>query len=62
MILSVWNTGDIGFMIFIILLYFLPSILAWNKKNFGQVFVINFFLGWSFIGYVIALAMSLKKY
>jgi hypothetical protein len=62
MILSVWNTGDIGFMIFIILLYFLPSILSWNKKNFGQVFVINFFLGWSFIGYVIALAMSLKKY
>ena len=61
MILSVWNTGDIFFAIFIITIYFIPSIIAWNKNNFGSVFVVNLFLGWSFIGYVISLAMSLKK-
>lgn len=49
--------------ILIILLYLLPTVNAyWNKKrNAGSVFVINFFLGWSIIGWVIALSMSMGK-
>jgi hypothetical protein len=39
--------------------YFLPTILAYGHKqvpNFGSIFVVNLFLGWTFIGWVVALA------
>lgn len=42
------------------LLYFLPTIFAWGRKHqLGMVAVINIFLGWTFIGWVVALAISL---
>ena len=42
--------------------YFLPTIIAYVRKvtNVGSVFVINFFLGWTFVGWIVALAMSVK--
>jgi Superinfection immunity protein len=41
-------------------LYFLPTIIAVARKlrSIGPVVVINAFLGWTFIGWVCALAMS----
>jgi hypothetical protein len=41
-------------------LYFLPSIVASNRKhhNIGAVVVVNVFLGWTFVGWVVALAMA----
>lgn len=44
-------------------LYFLPSIIAASRKvpNVGSVVVINFFLGWTFIGWVVALAMAARS-
>ncbi|MFN4812890.1 MAG: superinfection immunity protein [Bacteroidota bacterium] len=50
--------GTIG-AIGIVLLYFLPSILGWNKKNLAAIFVLNLLLGWTFIGWVVALVWSL---
>lgn len=43
-------------------LYFIPSLIAHAKKstNRGYVYAINFFLGWSFIGWIIALIMALR--
>jgi hypothetical protein len=43
-------------------LYFLPTIIAVSRKvrNQGSVAVINFFLGWTLIGWVIALAMAFR--
>ena len=43
-------------------LYFLPTIVAIARKvtNQGSVFVINFFLGWTFVGWVVALAMACR--
>lgn len=40
--------------------YFLPTMIASSRghHNTGAVAVINVFLGWTFIGWVIALAMS----
>lgn len=40
--------------------YLLPWAIAAtrNKSNQGGIFLINFFLGWSFIGWVISLAMA----
>jgi Superinfection immunity protein len=42
--------------------YFLPSIVAYGRKvtNSGSVFVINLFLGWTFVGWVVALAMACR--
>jgi len=38
-------------------LYFLPTVVAHfrKKKNAGAIFILNFFLGWTFIGWVVAL-------
>lgn len=41
-----------------IFLYFIPTWIAWNKRNADSVAVVNLFFGWTFIGWVIALAMA----
>ena len=43
------------------LLYFLPSILGNHKHNFWSIFTLNLLLGWSFIGWVVALVWALSK-
>ena len=43
-----------------ILLYFIPAIVARKKRSFGSVMAINFFLGWTIVGWVVALAWALK--
>ncbi len=42
-------------------LYFLPTLIARNKHNANSVAVINLFLGWTFIGWIIALAMAVNN-
>jgi hypothetical protein len=44
-------------------LYFLPSIvaLARSKRDAAAIFVLNLFLGWTAIGWVIALVWALKQ-
>lgn len=44
-------------------LYFLPAIIAIsnNRKNKVAICVLNFFLGWTFIGWVGSLVWSLVK-
>lgn len=48
--------------IIFIILYFLPAIIGAARKvpNILSVFVINLFLGWTFIGWVVALAMAVR--
>ena len=43
-------------------MYFLPSIiaLARSKKDTLAIFLLNFFLGWSVIGWVVALVWAAK--
>ena len=43
--------------------YLLPLIVAGLRKvpNVGSVAVINFFLGWTFIGWVVAMAMACRS-
>ena len=51
-----------GFVVLgvLIVLYFLPWIIAGNRKHHQKsaIAVINFFLGWTFVGWVVALAMA----
>lgn len=44
-------------------LYFLPAIIGFRrkKKNAAAILVVNLFLGWTLIGWVIALAWSVAS-
>jgi len=44
-------------------LYFLPTIVAIIKKknNTGAILVLNFFLGWTFIGWIVSLVWALAS-
>ncbi len=46
----------------VLVLYFLPSLVALVRKvkHQGSVVVINLFLGWTFIGWVVALEMACR--
>lgn len=47
-----------------IALYFLPAILASKNKqcnNADAIFWLNLFLGWTFLGWVVALIMAIWK-
>lgn len=43
-------------------IYFLPTAIAYHRRvvNAGSVFAINLLLGWSLIGWAVALAMALR--
>jgi hypothetical protein len=45
------------------LLYFLPSIiaLARGKRDLLAIFLLNLFLGWSIIGWIVALVWAAKS-
>jgi hypothetical protein len=47
------------FVSFIFVGYFLPSILGWNKRNFTAILWLNILLGWTLVGWVIALVWAL---
>jgi len=58
--------GGIMLIIFIVLgaaFYFLPTIIALmnGKNNAVAIGALNFFLGWSLIGWVVALVWSLSS-
>ncbi|MES2219395.1 MAG: superinfection immunity protein [Acidobacteriota bacterium] len=39
-------------------LYFLPTIIGRRKRNVVAIFVLNLFLGWSGLGWIVALIWS----
>ena len=47
----------------VFVLYFLPAIIGFarSKRDAGAILVLNFFLGWTAIGWVIALVWALKQ-
>jgi hypothetical protein len=51
-------------VLLVIVVYFAPTILAALRTvpNVGSILVINFFLGWTFIGWVVALAMAARSH
>jgi cellulose synthase/poly-beta-1,6-N-acetylglucosamine synthase-like glycosyltransferase len=58
--------GGLFLLLFILILvgfYFLPFIVALlrNKSNTASIFILNFFLGWTFIGWVVALVWAFAK-
>ncbi len=57
--------GIWGILVFVISIgiYFLPTIIAIARRrdNILAIFLLNFFLGWTFIGWVVALVWSVKN-
>ena len=45
------------------LLYFLPALIAFgrSKRDAGAILVLNFLLGWTMIGWIIALVWALRQ-
>lgn len=43
------------FVLGMILLYFLPAIIAHNKRDFAAIFLVDLLFGWTVIGWIIAL-------
>jgi len=44
--------------------YFIPSIVAYTneKKNESAIIILNIFLGWTILGWIIALIWAFMKY
>lgn len=45
-------------LLLITLLYFLPAIIAHNKRDFTAIFLVNLLFGWTFIGWIVALVWA----
>ncbi|MFJ4899931.1 MULTISPECIES: superinfection immunity protein [unclassified Streptomyces] len=57
---------SIGVLLLIVLIvaaYFVPTVVAFARgvSNSGSVFVLNLFLGWTVVGWVVALAMAVRS-
>lgn len=44
-----------------LLFYFLPAILARDKKDFWAIAMLNLFLGWTGLGWIIALIWAIRS-
>ena len=42
------------FLLFLGLTYFLPAIIGRNKSDAGIIFLVNLFLGWTGVGWIVA--------
>ena len=42
------------FLLFLGLMYFLPAIIGRDKSDAGLIFLVNLFLGWTVIGWIVA--------
>lgn len=51
----------VSILLLALLLYILPTLIAClrNHHQAAAIFIVNLFLGWTFIGWVVALAMSM---
>lgn len=47
--------------IVLFVLYFLPSMIAYRRKNRNAIFITNLLFGWTLIGWGIALIWAVKE-
>jgi len=54
---------EIIYIIVIAMIYFAPALVAYNqkKKNSSAILLLNLFLGWTFIGWIVALIWAATK-
>jgi vacuolar-type H+-ATPase subunit I/STV1 len=49
------------FICFGLFVYFLPTYFGRSKRNIGAIFALNLFLGWTLVGWVVALVWALSQ-
>jgi tetratricopeptide (TPR) repeat protein len=51
---------DLMFILFIagLILYFIPTFIAQGKEEYSKVAIVNIFLGWTLLGWVLALVWA----
>jgi len=54
-----WKGCTVLTLLFLTVLYFLPAILGRDKRDSAGIFLLNLFLGWTLIGWVIALIWAM---
>jgi hypothetical protein len=54
------GVGAVLFL-FLIALYFVPSIIGRSKRNSTAIFMLNLLLGWTVIGWVVAMVWAVAK-
>lgn len=56
-------SDPVSILLLALLLYILPTLVAMlrNHHQTAVVFIVNLFLGWTFIGWVVALAMAVSS-
>lgn len=61
---NIASVGGLGLLVVIVLAYFLPAVIAFSRgvPNKGSVLVLNLFLGWTLVGWVVALAMAARSH
>ena len=47
--------------IVILIVYLLPSIIGSDKRDASGILMLNFFFGWTIIGYIIALKRAVAE-
>jgi len=54
------GTAQVVVIAGLVLLYFLPALVAWinRRKNAAAITLLNLFLGWTFVGWVLPLVLA----
>ena len=53
--------NSIVYLLFpILFLYFIPILVGYKNRNAMGIFILNLFLGWTFIGWVVALIWAVS--
>jgi hypothetical protein len=52
------NLGMALLVVLGVVLYFLPAFTGRNKRSAGAIFLLNLFLGWTLVGWVVALVWA----
>jgi hypothetical protein len=52
--------GDVLFFILLLVVYFLPSVIAGGRghKNYNAILLLNLLLGWTLLGWIVALVWA----
>jgi hypothetical protein len=45
----------------LVIIYFIPTIIVWNKDNPNAVITLNLLVGWTGIGWLISLIWAINK-
>ena len=53
--------GSFLFGVLIFALYFLPSIIGYKHRNANSICLLNLFLGWTLIGWVVAIIWAVSE-